>query len=63
MIYIKNVTLTVPGIIPESLPANGPWEHGEGSVCVNADSDVPSGQGNGKYGAHGTSPVTKNLYI
>ena len=30
--------------------ANGPWESGNG-VCANADSDVPSGQGTGKYGA------------
>ena len=30
--------------------ANGPWESGDG-VCANADSDVPSGQGTGKYGA------------
>ena len=30
--------------------ANGPWESGDG-VCANADSDVPSDQGTGKYGA------------
>ena len=30
--------------------ANGPWESGNG-VCVNADSEVPSDQGTGKYGA------------
>jgi hypothetical protein len=30
--------------------ANGPWESGNG-VCANADSNVPSGQGTGKYGA------------
>ena len=30
--------------------ANGPWESGNG-VCVNADSNVPSDQGTGKYGA------------
>ena len=30
--------------------ANGPWESGNG-VCANADSDVPSDQGTGKYGA------------
>ena len=30
--------------------ADGPWESGNG-VCANADSDVPSGQGTGKYGA------------
>ena len=28
---------------------NGPWESGNG-VCANADSDVPSDQGTGKYG-------------
>ena len=30
--------------------ADGPWESGTGSVCVNANNNVPSGQGNGKYG-------------
>ena len=29
---------------------NGPWESGNG-VCANADSNVPSDQGTGKYGA------------
>ena len=33
-----------------SSSANGPWESGNG-VCVNADSEVPSDQGTGKYGA------------
>ena len=33
-----------------SSSANGPWESGNG-VCANADSNVPSDQGTGKYGA------------
>ena len=37
--------------------ANGPWESGNG-VCANADSDVPSGQGTGKYGAIGSWDVS-----
>ena len=32
------------------LASNGPWRSGNG-VCANADSDVPSDQGTGKYGA------------
>ena len=34
--------------------ADGPWESGDGTTCANADSDVPSGQGDGKYGAIGS---------
>ena len=30
--------------------ANGPWEITACTTCANADSDVPSGQGDGKYG-------------
>ena len=33
-----------------SSSADGPWKSGNG-VCANADIDVPSGQGTGKYGA------------
>ena len=36
---------------------NGPWKSGTG-VCVNADTDVPSGQGTGKYGAIGSWDVS-----
>ena len=39
--------------------ANGPWESGDGTTCANADSDVPSGQGDGKYGAIGSWNVGK----
>ena len=39
--------------------ANGPWESGDGSVCANANSDVPIGQDNGKYGAIESWNVTK----
>jgi hypothetical protein len=44
--------------------ADGPWESGDGTPCVNADSDVPSGQGDGKYGAIGSWIVSKitNMY-
>ena len=38
--------------------ANGPWESGDGA-CVNADKDVPDGQGTGKYGAIGTWDVSE----
>ena len=41
-----------------SSDANGPWESGDGA-CVNADKDVPSGQGTGKYGAIGTWDVSE----
>mgnify|MGYP004183832589 CR=1 FL=1 len=41
-----------------SSSANGPWESGNGT-CVNADKDVPSGQGTGKYGAIGTWDVSE----
>ena len=37
----------------------GPWESGDGTTCANADSDVPSGQGDGKYGAIGSWNVGK----
>ncbi len=46
--------------------ANGPWESGDGTTCANADSDVPSGQGDGKYGDrlerafHNAAPATVN---
>jgi len=36
---------------------DGPWESGTG-VCMNADTDVPSGQGTGKYGAIGSWDVS-----
>eukprot|EP00946_MAST-07B_sp_MAST-7B-sp1_P000859 g859.t1 len=39
--------------------ANGTWKSGDGTTCANADSDVPSGQGDGKYGAIGTWNVGK----
>ena len=39
--------------------ANGPWESGDGTTCANAGSDVPSGQGDGKYGAIGSWIVSK----
>ena len=39
--------------------ANGPWESGDGTTCANAGSDVPSGQGDGKYGAIGSWSVSK----
>ena len=35
----------------------GSWRTGTG-VCVNADTDVPSGQGTGKYGAIGSWDVS-----
>ena len=35
------------------MDANGPWESGTGVVCVNANNDVPNGQGTGKYGEIG----------
>ena len=41
-----------------SSSANGPWESGNGT-CVNADENVPDGQGTGKYGAIGTWDVSK----
>ena len=34
------------------------WESGDGT-CVNADENVPDGQGTGKYGAIGTWDVSK----
>eukprot|EP00946_MAST-07B_sp_MAST-7B-sp1_P003362 g3362.t1 len=37
--------------------AIGPWESGDGTTCANADSDVPRGQGDGKYGAIGSLNV------
>jgi surface protein len=36
-----------------------PWGSGDGITCANADSDVPSGQGDGKYGAIGSWIVSK----
>jgi hypothetical protein len=39
--------------------ANGLWESGDGNTCANADSDVPSGQGDGKSGAIGSWNVGK----
>ena len=39
--------------------ANGPWESGDGTTCANAYSQVPSGQGDGKYGAIGSWIVSK----
>ena len=38
---------------------DGPWESGDGTTCANADSDVPSGQGDGKYGDIGSWVVSK----
>ena len=38
--------------------ANGPWESGTGVVCVNANNDVPNGQGTGKYGEIGSWNVS-----
>ena len=38
---------------------NGPWEDGTGNPCTNANTDVPSGQGTGKYGIIGSWDVSK----
>ena len=57
-------SLTVAGIGMD--PGNfcrwdrdGPWETGTGNPCTNADTDVPSGQGTGKYGTIGSWDVSK----
>ena len=50
---------TLSGYTYCSYTGDGPWESGDGTTCLNADSDVPSGQGDGKYGAIGSWNVGK----
>ena len=38
---------------------SGPWESGTGRPCLNADVDVPSGHGTGKYGQPDSWDVSK----
>ena len=39
--------------------ARGNWRSGTGNPCTNADTDVPSGQGTGKYETIGSWDVSK----
>ena len=42
-----------------SIHTYGPWKLGTGNPCTNAYTDVPSGQGTGKYGTIGSWDVSK----
>ena len=39
--------------------SSGNWRSGAGNPCTNADTDVPSGQGTGKYETIGSWDVSK----